>query len=83
MFRLKLLERFSLVLDVTYLIAGCLVVQQLSVARLRSTFESPLFLYIASSLAVKCQEFYADVKNVKINGVVMNVFFSLQCLLDS
>jgi len=83
MFRLKLLERLSLVLDVTYVIAGCLVVQQLSVDRPRSTFGSPLFLYIAISLAVKCREFYTNVKNVKLNGVVMNVFFSLQCLSDS
>jgi hypothetical protein len=82
MFILKLLERLSFVRDVTYVTAGCLVVQQFSDDRSRSTFGSPLFLYIAISLAVKCQEIYTNVKNVKLNGVVMN-FFSLQCLSDS
>jgi len=55
MFVLKLLELLFLVRDVTYVIAGCLVVQQLSNDRYRSIFGSPLFLYVAISLAVKCQ----------------------------
>jgi hypothetical protein len=82
MFILKLLERLSMVRDVTYVIASSLVVQQLSDDRSRSTFGSPLFLHIAISLAVKCQEIYTNVKNVKLNGVVMNVS-SLECLSDS
>jgi hypothetical protein len=73
MFILKLLERLSLVWDVTYVIAGCLVLQQLSDYHSRSTFGSPLFLYMAFSLAVIRQEIYTNVKNVKLNGVVMNV----------
>jgi hypothetical protein len=76
MFRLKLVESLSLVRDVTYVISGCLVVQQLPVDRLRSNFGSPLFLYIASSLAVKCQELHTDVKYVKLNGVVMSIFLN-------
>jgi len=82
MFTLKLLERLSVVRDVTYVIASSFVVQQLSDDSSRSTFGSPLFLHITISLAVKCQENYTNVKNVKLSGVVMNVF-SLQCLSDS
>ena len=66
-----------MVQDVTYVIAGCLVVHHISDDRSRPTFGSPLFLYIAISLAVKCQEIYTNVKNVKLNGALMNVFFSV------
>ena len=70
-----------MVQDVTYVIAGCLVVHHISDDRSRPTFGSPLFLYIAISLAVKCQEIYTNVKNVKLNGALMNVFFFTAVLI--
>ena len=52
---------------VTYVIAGCLVVRQLSAGRSRSMFQNPLFLYIAISLALKYQEIYANVKSENVH----------------
>jgi hypothetical protein len=49
-------------------------VQQLSDDFSRSTFGSPLLLYIAINLSVKCQEVYTNVKSAKLNGVLINVF---------
>jgi hypothetical protein len=69
-----ILKRLSLVRVVTYVIAYCWVVRQISDEFFRSTFGSPLLLYIAIILAVKCQEIYTNLKSENLNGFEINVF---------